>query len=518
MILGDLLRRNALNHGDSPAVVCEGRECSHAELMDVVFRLGDGLRKMGLRKQDRIAILAQNSIEYLQLYGVCEEAGFIAVGLNYRLSDAEIAGILRDSAPAVIFHDAEYAGRVDNILQAAGRFMPRFSIGGDAADALTFDKLVSKSLPDAHAPRATESDTVYIFYTSGTTGLPKGAMLPNGGQAAQNQIYAEVVGARPSDRMLIVMPLFHCGGTILHWMYTAAGGAIVLHRAFDPARIIASLSEDGVTAAHLAPVMIHQIVDLLDATPRPFPLLHTLHYASAPMSVALLRRAIGHFGLVFVQSYGMTENGAGSFLDKHQHVLEGPAIEVERLASAGQPFKGTDIRIVSEAGAPCSVREIGEIQMRAPGLMSGYWNNHVASLDALRDGWMQTGDIGFLDEDGFLFIVDRKKDMIISGGENIYSREVEEALACHPAISEVAVVGVPDAKWGEAVKAFVVLRPAALASEAELVEHVRSRIASYKKPKSIEFVGALPRLSSTNKIDKKTLRAPYWAPASRHVA
>lgn len=518
MIVGDILRRNAALYGDHPAVICEGRSTTHSQLLDRSLRLVDGLRKLGLRKQDRIAILAQNCTEYLELYGACEEAGFIAVGLNYRLSEPELTEILRDAVPSVIFYDAEYAPRVDAILESIGRKLPRFEIGAEAQAANSYEQLLANSRPDASGMRASEQDTVCIFYTSGTTGRPKGAMLPNGGQATQAEIYARAVHAKSSDRMLIVMPLFHCGGKNLEMMYRCQGAAIVLHRSFDARRLVDSLRDDQVTAAHLAPVMVHQIIDLLDAELRKFPAIHTIHYASAPMSVALLKRAIDHFGLVFIQSYGMTENGAGTFLDKHQHVLEGADFEVARLASAGQPFEGTGLRVVNDNDEPCAVREVGEVLTRAPGLMSGYWNNDVASIDALRDGWMHTGDLGFIDEGGYLFIVDRKKDMIISGGENIYSREVEEALCSHPTVSEAAVVGIPDAKWGEAVKAFVVLRARASATESELIEHVKSRIGSYKKPKSIDFVDGLPRLSSTNKVDKKALRAPFWKQHERGVA
>ncbi len=518
MIVGDILRRNATHYGDQPAVICEGRITTHSQLLDRSLRLADGLRKLGLRKQDRIAILAQNSTEYLELYGACEEAGFIAVGLNYRLSEPELSDILRDAAPSVIFYDAEYAARVDMILANLGQALPRFEMGADSRAENSYERLVASANPVADAPRATEQDIVCIFYTSGTTGRPKGAMLPNGGQAAQAEIYARAVKAQASDRMLIVMPLFHCGGKNLEMMYRCQGAAIVLHRSFDAQRLVDSMRNDRVTAAHLAPVMVHQIIDLLDAKPQKFPAIHTIHYASAPMSVALLKRGIDHFGLVFLQSYGMTENGAGTFLDKHQHVLEGAEAEVARLASAGQPFEGTNLCVVNDDGEPCATREVGEVLTRAPGLMSGYWNNHVASIDALRNGWMHTGDLGFIDESGYLFIVDRKKDMIISGGENIYSREVEEALSSHSAVSEAAVVGIPDAKWGEAVKAFVVLRAGASASEAELIEHVKGCIGSYKKPKSIAFVDGMPRLSSTNKVDKKALRAPFWKQQERGVA
>lgn len=518
MIMGDILQRNARLYPDQAAVLFEGRVTTHAAFLDRVQRLAAGLRKLGLRRQQRIAILAQNCTEYLEIYGVCEEAGFIGVGLNYRLSDPELVEILRDAQPSVIFFGAEYEARVGQIQRDLAQGIPVIRVGASPSSALDYERLLQEAVTEPDAARAAEDDTVYLFYTSGTTGRPKGAMLGNGGQAQQAEIYGDSAHACPSDRMLIVMPLFHCGGKLLQVMYISKGATIVLHRSFDAKRIFDSLVDDRVTAAHLAPVMIQEIVARLDAEPRKFPLLRTIHYASAPMSVALLRRAVQHFGLVLTQLYGMTENGAGTHLAKADHVMDGPEEQVARLASAGKPFKGTELMVVDDHETPCRTGQIGEVLTRAPGLMSGYWNNPAASSEALRGGWMHTGDLGYLDEDGFLFIVDRKKDMIISGGENIYCREVEEALANHPAVLEAAVVGVPDQKWGEAVKAFVVLRTGATTTESGLIAHVRQQIGSYKKPKSIEFVAVLPRLSSTNKVDKKALRAPYWNEQSRQVA
>ncbi len=289
MILGDILRRNAAQHADKPAVICEGRTTTHAQLLDRSLRLADGLRNGGLRKQDRIAILAQNSTEYLELYGACEEAGFIAVGLNYRLSEPELVDILRDAAPSVIFFDSEYAKRIDVIEEGIGRKLRRIELGGDPEPPIAYERLIAGSSP-VDGPRASDHDTVCIFYTSGTTGRPKGAMLPNGGQAAQAEIYAKGVKAQASDRMLIVMPLFHCGGKNLEMMYRSQGAAIVLHRAFDAQRIVDSFRNDGVTAAHLAPIMVHQIIDLLDAKPESFPKVHTIHYASAPNGTTLRKK------------------------------------------------------------------------------------------------------------------------------------------------------------------------------------------------------------------------------------
>jgi acyl-CoA synthetase (AMP-forming)/AMP-acid ligase II len=234
------------------------------------------------------------------------------------------------------------------------------------------------------------------------------------------------------------------------------------------------------------------------------------------MAVAQLRQAIAAFGPILTQIYGMTESGLGTILHSHQHILDGPPEWVRRLGSAGQEALGYRIRVVRPDGSDCDPEEQGEIWVKGPGVMAGYWNNHPATLDAIEDGWMKSGDIGAFDKDRFLFVLDRKKDMILSGGENIYPREVEEALYAHPAVAEAAVIGVPDSRWGESVKAFVVIAADQTVDEGDLIEHCRKHIASYKKPKSIEFVNALPRLPN-KKIDKKQLRAPYWDGRTRQV-
>ena len=280
------------------------------------------------------------------------------------------------------------------------------------------------------------------------------------------------------------------------------GATTVLHRAFDPEAVLQAIGQGGVTAAHLAPTMVSRLLDHPDLERTDRSRLRIVHYASAPMAVPLLRRAMAAFGPIFLQVYGMTECITVSILKPFQHQPDGTAQAVRQLSSAGQPCFDVDVRTVRADGSACAVDEPGEVLVRAPSLMSGYWNQNARFLGVVQEGWFRTGDIGFLDNEGFLFIADRLKDMIISGGENIYSREVEDALMAHPAVHEAVVTGVPDAEWGESVKAWIVLRAGQEADAATLIAHCRSMIASYKKPRYVAFVTDYPRLFN-GKVDKK---------------
>ena len=518
MILGDVIERNALCYSGHPAILFEGRTITFGEFASRVRRLINALLARGLRRQDRIAVLAQNCPEHVEVHGAAGLGGFIAVGLNYRLSAVEQADILRDCTPAALVFDSSYAERVAELRPALPPGTRLLCVGAPVDWAEPYEAALAAVSDCAPEIRAHEDDTVFLIYTSGTTARAKGVMLGNEGQFEQARAQALAHGAQQDDRMLIVMPFYHIGGTTELLTFFIVGATIVLHRAFDAHRILESIQTHRVTSAHLAPTMIQMMIEVQEKSPFDVSSLRTVCYASAPMSVALSRRAMSVFGPIFMQVYGMTEHGPATALLKHQHLPDGLPREAGRLASAGQPFLATRIRVVREDGSDCGIGEVGEVRMRSKAIMQGYWRNAKATADAISDGWMRSGDMGYFDEDRFLFIVDRKKDMIVSGGENIYSREVEEALLLHPAVLEAAVIGVPDGKWGESVKAFVALKSGARATETELIEHCRSMIASYKKPRSVEFREALPRLSSTNKIDKKTLREPFWADRDRQVS
>ena len=518
MIIGDAIERNALCYARHPVILFEGRSVTFGEYASRVRRLINALAARGLGRQDRIAVLAQNCPEYVEIHGAAGLGGFVAAGLNYRLSAAEQADILRDCEPSVFVFESQYAQRVTELRAALPAGTQLLCIGEAPAWAENYEAVLASGPDAAPRLRAHEDDTVFLIYTSGTTGRAKGVMLGNEGQLEQARVQSCAHAAQQNDRMLIVMPFYHIGGTTELLTFFIAGATIVLHRAFDARAILESIQTHRVTAAHLAPTMIQMMIEVQQETPYDVSSLQTVCYASAPMSVALSRRANAVFGPIFMQIYGMSEGGPATALLKHQHFLEGTPKQTGRLASAGQPMFGSEIRVVRPDGSDCAVGEIGEVWGRSRWLMQGYWRNPGATQAATGDGWMHSGDMGYFDDEHYLFIADRKKDMIVSGGENIYSREVEETLLLHPAVAEAAVIGVPDPKWGESVQAFVALKHGARVTEAELIEYCRSMIASYKKPRGVAFLEALPRLSSTNKIDKKTLREPFWAGRDRQVS
>jgi acyl-CoA synthetase (AMP-forming)/AMP-acid ligase II len=514
MNLRDITLRNAQLYPSREALVFANSRLTHSEFAARGFRLANALMALGLSPQERVAILAPNCREYLETFCACESANLIIVNLNHRLSPRELIEISLDCEPTVLIFHHDFRELAEALIAAVPSITKVVCIESTQEGALPYEEVLASSPPDPPQVLIRDSDVAYLVYTSGTTGRPKGVMLSHAAIVQAARCISHEGGARSSDRMLIVMPLFHIGGRIEQLAFTIVGATIVLHAAFDADEILHSIEVERVTSAHLAPIMVHRLLDSEKLKTVNRSSLRGIHYASAPMPVPTLRRAIQAFGPILTQIYGMTECIVASILTPEQHILEGSDVETRRIGSAGQAFLGCNIRIVRDDGSDVGTGEIGEILVSSLGVMNGYWNNTTATTKVLRNGWFYTGDLGLFDSDKYVFVVDRKKDMIISGGENIYSWEVEEALRSHAAIVEAAVIGVPDPEWGEAVKAFVVTRTQV--SEAELIAHCRRSVARYKKPKSVEFVQALPR-SFNGKIDKKALRAPFWKDQTRKV-
>ncbi|MEZ5782584.1 MAG: long-chain-fatty-acid--CoA ligase [Rhizobiaceae bacterium] len=506
--LGDILRNNAYKFPDEIAYSYHGRVVTFAEHLDRGNRLSSALWQIGLRRQDRVSVLSQNTIEFMECYVACELAGYIAATVNWRLAAPEISYILKDSTPRVLFFEAQYAATIDKIRSELP-FIERFiCFGGEVPEwAEDYETFLASGDAQGAPSRPLPDEIMHLIYTSGTTGKPKGVMRTHRAEIAIAILMATELGLIVSDKLQLMMPVFHVGARFLQLAVHIRGGSVVMHHDFKPAEIVDAIERERVTMTHMAPTMVQAMLSVPGIENRDLNSLHTICYSAAPMPVPLLKRGLQLLGPVFLQLYGMTEGG-GTTLHKRQHKPDGSPEDIKRLGSIGQAAPNVDIRIVDEEGRELPAGEPGEILTRTATHMLGYWNNSTATISALRDGWYYTGDVGYLDDQGFLYLVDRKKDMIISGGENIYSREVEEAVATHPAIMDVAVIGVKDDYWGETVRAICVLNTGQTVAEAELIDHTKAMIASYKKPKSVVFVDELPRLPS-GKINKVVLRQMY---------
>lgn len=504
--IGGLIERGANYFGDSEAYVFEGRRLTYSHYADRVRRLASSLYRLGMRRQDRVAILATNCIEYYEIYGVAEWAGYIAAFVNFRLAPPEILQVLRDADPRVLVFEPQFAPVIEQLRKELPDIGHYVCTGEGAPWALEFEAMVDEGSASGSPIQSRPEDYCHLFYTSGTTGRPKG--VPHNHFAAFNA--AERTSAnlevRGNSRLLQISPAFHVGGKGFPLAALLHGAAVVVHRAFDPVGMLKAIQNERITHAFMVSTMLQQTLEVPDLDDYDLSSLTTIMTGAAPFPVPMLKRGIEVFGQVFSVQYGMTEIfGAAAVMPRHQVDPDGTADQVRRLASVGHICPEVLFRIVDMDGADCPAGVTGEVCIRAPNQFTGYWNNSVATLDTLREGWYHTGDMGYLDEGGYLFLVDRKKDMIITGGENVYSREVENALFQHADVADAAVIGVPDPRWGESIKALVVLKPGSAIGEAELIAHCKALIAGYKCPKQVELVVELPRLAA-GKVDKVALR------------
>ena len=506
--LADLVDRNARLHGENLHLVFESTRSNFSRLAERSYRLASALYKLGVRRQDRVGMLAMNCAEYLDVYGACEVAPFIASPVNFRLASPEIGWIVRDAAPRVLIVEQQYVAMVAALRSELPSVQQYVVVGGPVPEWATgFEELLASGDPAGPPLRPGADDIHAIMYTSGTTGRPKGAMLSHATMLATGEGWAMELEVDLGGKILLAMPLFHIGARSQGMAATFRGASMVLLKSFDARLLLETIPRERITQVHLAPTLVQAVLN--DPEHERFDLssLRTINYAAAPMPLTTLKRALKRFGPIMINGYGQTE-GSGTTLRKFYHLPEGSERDLKRLTSVGQAVACATVRIAGAADESLPEGQIGEICFRSPQNMVGYWNNSVATMEALRNGWLHTGDLGHMDADGFVYLVDRKKDMILSGGENVYSREVEEALMEHGAVTDAAVIGIADDKWGEAVKAIVVLKSGASATAAELIAHCRTLIAGYKCPKSIDFVDELPRLPS-GKISKVMLRNRY---------
>ena len=491
--LAEMLRWRARRHPSLMALWYEGKAQTYGELNDSSSQLAAGLvAKLGLEPGDRVAILDKNCAAYLELFFALDKAGLVTAPLNWRLTAPELKRIIDDMKPKLVVTGAEF--------KTTGAAL--------AVPTMTFEELPRGGAdPMRDADGAVSSQ----FSTSGTTGLPKGAMLTGWNVLNVGLCLAlEMPEIREGGRHLVCLPMFHIGGAgwAIWAMQEGSAAIIVRETAAEP--LLKTMVEQKVETALLAPTLMLFLTELPAARTADFSALRHITYGTAPISPALLQRSIETFKCRFSQLYGLTETTGPITALPHEHHVG------ERMLSCGRPMFGGHVRVVDAEGNDLPPRQVGEIVYRGESLMRGYWQREKETAQAIRGGWFHTGDAGYLDEEGFMFLKDRVKDMIVSGGENVYPAEIEAVLMGHPEILECAVIGVPDAKWGETVKAVVVRRGGTLLSETTLIEWSREKLAGFKRPRSVDFVEALPR-NASGKLLKRTLREPYWASYERRV-
>lgn len=516
----EIVDQHARAQGDVVAFTFGEEEISFAALNEGANRVANGLLARGIAPGDRVAFLGKNHPLYFEALLGAARIGAVMTPVNWRLAPPEVAYILGNSQARVVFVGEGFAESLATARAQAP--MVDHVIGIDAPDHKGTDYRQWRDGFAASAPghRISPEDDALQLYTSGTTGKPKGAVMTHGSILSSRDAAANGEDMRtwqepiPGDVTLLAMPCFHISGTGTGIGTMVAGSNSIVLPEYDPTQALDLIENFNISKIFLVPAAIQILLNHPRVNEVDFSRLKYVTYGASPIPLELMREAMRVMGCGFVQMYGMTEtSGTIVALDPEDHVPEGSP----KMRSVGKPLPGVEVKIIDETGKEVPAGTVGEIATRSSKNMRGYWNNPdatAATIDA--DGWLRTGDAGYFDEDGYLYIHDRVKDMIISGGENVYPAEVENALYSHPKVADVAVIGVPDAKWGEAVKACVVVKPGEELTEAELIQHARQHIAGYKCPKSVDFIEALPR-NPSGKILRRELRAPYWAGKDRAV-
>ncbi len=516
MNIGQFFALAAERHPDRPAFIQGNEVASYAQANARINALAVGLQSLKLTRGDRVGVLMWNCSQLIESFFAIWKAGCCAVPLNARFLADEVSYHLNDPQASAIIFSEEFRGMMYEIRENLFSVRHFICTGRPLADQIAYEEMVS-----AHAGAKNvladvgDDDLAWLFYTSGTTGRPKGAMLTHGNLTFMAVGWvADLMHLEPEDVGLHAAPLTHGAGFHSIALALKSASQVILPR-FDPEGFCAAVERYLVTNTWLVPTQIKMLLNYEKLEQWNLSSLKWVVYGGAPMYVEDLKEAIRRIGRVFVQLYGQGETPmTGTYLRPQDHVLEG--LESRRLGSCGHVRSGIELRILDEDDQEVPRGRAGEICVRGPSVMKGYWNRPEATTDALRNGWLHTGDIAAMDEHGYLYILDRTKDMIISGGSNIFPREVEEVLLQHPATSEVCVIGVPDELWGEVVKAVVVLKPGMAATAAEIIAFAAAHIADYKKPKSVEFVAEIPK-NAYGKVLKRELRDRYWTDQERKV-
>jgi acyl-CoA synthetase (AMP-forming)/AMP-acid ligase II len=511
--VGELFDKAVKQYRDKIAVKDDQRCLTYAEMGEEVNRCANALFQKGIQPGDRVALWMPNCIEYIVCDFAIAKLGAVRVPLNTFLIDAEVAYRLDDAEVKAMICGSEYMERVQNILQQTSVQPMVITVGNEGDQSLK--SLLQKASSESPKIVVGYEDLAAIMYTGGTTGRSKGVMHTH--KSTISLMYSEIVEFELERGvvMLHVAPLPHAVGFMI-LPGILRGGTHILQQGFQPKKFCETVEKEKVTFAFLVPTMIYSLLDFPDLQLYDLSSLRTLIYGAAPMAPSRIKQALETWGPILLQVYSQMEvANQTTVLTKSDHLIYS-VDEEKRLSSCGSPIIMSQVKIVDDEGREVPTGTIGEIVTRGPHMMKGYWRMKEETEKTIRNGWLHTGDMAYQDEAGYIYLVDRKKDMIISGGFNVYTTVVEKALFEHPSVRQATVIGVPDEKWGEAVKAFVVADSASWLSEEELIQFCKKRLAKYEVPKSIEFVDSLP-LTAYGKIDKKALRASFWTNKDRQI-
>ena len=510
------IRLGARYWPDRQAVVCGDRSLTYFQLDERSNRLANALLGLGLRKGDRVAVQARNCTQLVELETALLKAGLVKAALNARFTASEAGDVICNAAPQAMIAGAGFThySRDTAGFESVRHFI---SMNGSGDGMLDYEALIAAA--SASRPRIDVSadDLAVLHFSSGSTGKIKAAMQTYGNRMAcvRKMLFNNEAAPLPGSRLGLLGPITHASGMLMQ-PYLYAGATLHIFEKFDPAEFLAAVEQFRITDTLMVPAMLHMLLQEPSLAKRDLSSLRMLAYGAAPMAPARIEEAWHRVGPILAQGYGASESTSGvTLLSRHDHaeaIREAP----HRLASCGRPYGESEVRVVSEYGEEVSGDEVGEIVVRGDDVFKGYWREPELTAETLIDGWLHTGDLARVDERGFIYIVDRKKDMVVSGGFNVFPTEVEAALYRHPAVYETCVIGVPDERWGEAVKAVVVRRDGMPLNEQDLIAHCRALLADYKTPRSVDFVAALPK-NANGKLARKEVRQSYWVGQQRMV-
>jgi long-chain acyl-CoA synthetase len=507
----DIIYRNALLYPNQEAFVYGNTRITFAEYNTRINKMIHALHKMGVKRGDVIGILSWSCLQFVEINGISMKGGFIASPFNPRLQANELEYIINYSEANTLFVGPELFEVARSLMGKLPKIKNFISLESACPDMIAYDDLLKSYPGDEPDVQVDEDDPVCIIYTSGTTGMPRGALYTQARFMDDTRMLALDMSLQPGDRRVQITPLFHIAGNT-HFrssLYTA--GCNIIVKFFNAEETLKIIQEEKATHMDFVPTHLVAILNLPNFKDYDISSMKLLWYGASPMPQEVLRKGMKVFGPIFAQALGQSESGPGiTHLNKEDHnVLDKPEKEQKKLASAGRPDIGVQARIVNDKDEDVGPGEVGEIIVRSKHIMVEYWHKPDDTKATLVNGWLHTGDIGYYDEEGYIYVVDRKKDMIISGGENVYPREIEEVLYRHPAILEAAVIGIPDDYWVEKVHAVIALKKGKEVTAEELIAFCKKSLAGYKTPKSIEFVDALPK-NPAGKILKRELRGKYW--------